>query len=852
MPRLVRHPWPISGGFAAVNKPILTLLIFISLWFTGCGTKQVTQSSTVDQEKLEQIKKLIKEQAQENPTGPTGGSQTTDPLDPKAYVSLAVRPSKFEITEGLTDDTLRVIATQRNGEERTLSRDVSFQIEDASLLEIIDDEDSARFDIKALKPGKTRVTAAYDKLSIEFPVEVKARQIQSIEIVPKAISLGVPTRFRLSAQYDNLTQEDISDGIVWQSNSTSFLQGGANSATTGIFTGYKVGSVGLNAEYQGMSIVSRTQIQMPAIRSIQVMADSNTFLLGTYAPVQAIATFQNNNSFDITSSVTWSVNDPTIGVVNSQGMLDALYPGELVVRAQYGDVYGEETFNVSSVNFASFRLVPASASIPLGMSQTFKLYGVLADNSEQDITAYARWTSSSDLVAKAGGLEETPVRGLYAAVQKGSAVALAKYGSTTVQANLIITDAALQSLTIKTDNPEGACGVNNPQFTAEGLLSDNSSKDMTAVVTWSVEPADAAIPSTDPAQPGLILTKKVGLATVTASYFEAATQKLVKASSAINIQAAVVTGVGITAPLSSLAIGQSVQMTAGQIMSCGTGADYTSQVTWSSSDPSLVTMSNTAGSKGLLTTLGSTSTPKTVTISATGGGFDGSFEMEIRPKEVESISVVPVQNVLIVGAGSTALTVNATFTDGSLENMSNIASYPGYTLQYYLTDCAATGCGSIHATSGLVTAGSLEGLIKPRAVLTTPQGKVIISPSASVKIVSKCTAPGKLSGYYCVFMSAKGASCEQTCSATGRTYHTATLSVYGSGGDPMECSNALYDLGYIKKLETDKFNHGLGLGCSIWTVPALNIQQSVRETATPTNANASDPDFERVCACRET
>ncbi len=643
-------------------------LIIISLWLGGCGTKQVTQSTAVDQEKLEQIKKLIKEQAQETQTGSSsGGSTQTDPQDPKAFVSLTVRPGKFEITEGLVDDTLRVIATQRNGEERTLSRNVSFVIEDSSLLEIIDDEDSARFDIKAIKPGKTKVTAQLDGLSIEFPIEIKARQIQSIEILPKSISLGVPTRFRLSANYDNLTQADITDGIVWQSNSGSYLQGASDSSSTGIFTGLKVGSVGLKADYQGMSIVSRTQIQMPAIRSIMVTADSNSFLLGTYAPVQAVATFNNNNSFDITSSVSWSVNDSSIGTVNSQGMLEALYPGELVVKAQYGDVHGEETFTVSSVSFKSFRLDPPSASFPLGMTQSFKLYGVLANNSEQDITAYARWTSSNDATAKAGGMEEPAVRGLYAAVQKGTATAYARYGGTTLQAALTITDAALASLTIKTDNPEGACGVNHPQFTAEGLLSDNSSKDMTASVTWSVDPADAAIPSST--QHGLIITKKAGTATVTASYLEPSTNQLIKASSVITIQAPVVTGVGITAALTSLAIGQSTQMTAGQIMSCGTGADYTNQVTWSSNNTNLVTLSNSSGSKGLLTTQGSTSTPTTVTISAVGGGFNGTFDMEIRPKEVESITIVPAKTSLVVGTDSSTVTVNATFTDGSLENM---------------------------------------------------------------------------------------------------------------------------------------------------------------------------------------
>jgi hypothetical protein len=102
-----------------------------------------------------------------------------------------------------------------------------------------------------------------------------------------------------------------------------------------------------------------------------------------------------------------------------------------------------------------------------------------------------------------------------------------------------------------------------------------------------------------------------------------------------------------------------------------------------------------------------------------------------------------------------------------------------------------------------------------------------------------------------VFLASKGASCDQACSTGGRSYHPATLSTYGSSGDPVECSNALYSLGYVKKLETDQFNHSVGLGCSIWTVPALNIQQSIRETATPTNGADSDPDFQRVCACRE-
>ncbi len=834
----------------AISAAVLSFSLCIGI---ACGTKQVTQASTnVDQEKLEQIKKLIAEQAQQSgSTSTTTGSTNPEALDPKAFVSLSIRPVRFEITEGLVDETLRVIGTQRNGEERTISKDTDFTIAETGVIEIFDDPDSARFDIKALKPGKTNVTAHYQNLNTDFTVEVKVKQITSIEVVPKAISLGVPTRFRLSANYDNLTQTDVTDSIQWQSNGSSLLLGAADSGSSGIFTGQMVGSIGLKAQYQGLSIVSRTQIQMPAIRSIAVSADSSTFLLGTFAPVKAIATFMNGNTFDISSSVHWSVSDSAVGTVNSQGMLDALYPGELVVRAQYGDVYGEETFTVSSVAFRSFRIEPTTASFPLGMNQTFKLYGVLPSNQEQDITPYARWTSSNDLIAKAGGIEEPAVRGLFAAVQKGSAIASVRYGTTTLQAPITITDAALSSMTIKTDNPEGACGVNNPQFMADGILSDNSNKDMTSLVTWSVDPADVAVPSSVSQQNGLILSKKTGIATVTASYLEPSTNQIIRATAPINVQGATVTGVGISSVKNSLAIGQSVQMQAGQIMSCGTGADYTNQVTWSSDNSAIVTISNAAASKGLLTTQGSVSQPTNVTISAIGGGFNGTFNIEIRPKEVTTISLVPIKNSLVVGGDTTTSTLTATYTDSSTADMTNIAAFPGYSLQFSLADCPSTGCGSIHATSGLVTSGSIEGMVRPKVVMTAPDGNLIVSNTASVKVVSKCTGSGKLSGYYCIFLGSKGSSCDTVCQAGSRTYHPATLGTYGSNGDPIECGNALYDLGYIRKLESDRFNHSKGVGCAVWHVPDLGIQQSVRETATTTTAAESDADFQRVCACRE-
>lgn len=842
-----------------MNRLIIKLLLsyssytVCSLFLLACGSKQVTSASTqVDQAKIDQIKKLIAEQAAQNsPSTSKAGSNTTETLDPKALVSLTIKPGKFEVTEGLIDDSLRVIATQRSGDELTLKGDVSFTLHDAGLIEIIDDPESASFAIKALKPGTCLVTARYKNLDIDFKVEVKAKQVSSIEIVPKALALGVATRFRLAINYDNFTQTDITEGIQWQSNNASYLLAASDGASSGIFTGQAVGTVGMKAEYQGLSVVGRTLVQMPSIRSISVTADSNSLLLGSSSPVKAMATFMNGTVFDISSSVQWSVSDTSIASINSTGTMEAIYPGEVTVRAAYGNVFGEESFTVSSVVFKSYRIEPSSASIPLGMTQSFKLFGILPNNQEQDISVYTRWSSSDDSIVRTGGLDEVPVRGLYAALQKGSATVFAKYGSTQFQVPFTVNDAALVGLTIKTDNPDGVCGVNSPQFHAEGLLSDSNSKDMTSQVTWSVSPSDFATPSSALDKKGLFVTKKSGTAIVTASFLEPSTNQIIQASAPISASASVATGIAITAPQTSLAIGQGMQLEAAQVASCGSGTSYTEKVSWSTNNTNLITLSNAVGTKGLLSTKGSVNSPVTVVITATSGTFTASFDLEVRPKEVSSISISPVSPQLVVGGNTTTPILTATYTDNTTADMTVISNFPGYSVTYALTDCTSTGCGSMSSSSGLMTSGNVEGLIRPKAILTTPSGKIIVSSAGSVKVVSKCTAPGTRSGYYCVFLGSLGQSCSQVCQAQNRSYHAATLNTLGSAGDPLECSEALYNLGYTKKLETDKFDHDVGVGCSIWTVPALGIQQSVRETATTTDSSSLDVDFQRVCACQE-
>ena len=117
-------------------------------------------------------------------------------------------------------------------------------------------------------------------------------------------------------------------------------------------------------------------------------------------------------------------------------------------------------------------------------------------------------------------------------------------------------------------------------------------------------------------------------------------------------------------------IGSPYQFTATGTFSDGTTQDLTSRVTWKSSTTSVATVSNTAGSKGMLTPLKVGST----TISATLAGQTGS-------SGIISVSAAVLQSIVVTPANSTVkatktvqFTATGHYNDGSTQDLTKSTS----------------------------------------------------------------------------------------------------------------------------------------------------------------------------------
>jgi hypothetical protein len=832
-------------------------LILIPLFALLSCTKTV-QSKVVpaDQAKLEEIKKALAEQSQiinaKSPLSSSDPGAIMSDEEKKKIVSIRVTPPSLSILEGLTE-TVSVIGRQADGREITLSDKLEFEAVTPTLIDVPSAAVQSRFTIKTKAPGRGSMNVTYAGLTTNFEVLVKAKEILAIDVFPKSIALGTPTRFRLNVVYNNNTQAEINTGVRWETTSPAYLLGDASSQDTGIYTGSKVGFGGMRASYSGQNIVARIEIKMPKISSIRLDSDNDTFLLGTQVNIRAMATFATGNSFNISSSVAWQSSDASIATIGPTGELEALFPGETQIKATYDTISGSAPYYVTSVNFLDTRLEATVVTVPAGLSLNYKLWGRKVDNTEVDITSYARWTSSDATVLQSGMLETPKVPGRFTGVIPGTATVSARYGTLTKTVTVTVSEAAVVGLTMTSENPEGECGINQPKMAVVGALSDGNTKDITESVTYSVSPSSAGAPHTDPTKKGVIVTTQAVATKVNASYTETKTGITYTAELPISILPAKELGVGIQAVRESIAYGETLELKAGQIMSCGTGLDYTGTSSWVTDNSASVlnTYINTAGSKGIFPSSmidnAPTTAPITVKISAIKNSFRSDINIVVRPKEVKTISVRAPATA--IDTGTTLQTVlNARYSDASSVDMVDMSLFPGFTAQYSVTDCDLGGCASIDPATGLVTAGTREGRVKIFATLGTPQGYSVISAKVNLDIQSRC-ASGTRVGFYCLYKGAKGASCSATCTAAGGTYNLATEAVYGKVGLAADCDDAIKAFGFTSGLETPSLNKGKGLGCSIYEITNLSILRGVRETSTATSSAAFDTDFFRICAC---
>jgi hypothetical protein len=318
-------------------------------------------------------------------------------------------------------------------------------------------------------------------------------------------------------------------------------------------------------------------------------------------------------------------SQPVTGTDGSiSNCVDGLQPVPALVQASDGNVYGTTAWGGTNGGYGTvFRLSlgptltsievkPGSVEIDVGQTQPYTATGHYSDDSTKDLTAQVTWTSSSTAVATiTPGPLATPVA---TAVGPGSTEIRASLGSVIGRATLIVN---AQLVTIEVSPLSQILKIGQQQsYTATGHYSDNSTKDVTAQVTWASDNAAVATITPGPLPNPVATAVGAGTAQISASLGGKFGYATLTVSPPLTIT--------VSPNSAAVDVGLTQPFTATGNYSDGTKQDLTSLVTWTSSNTARATITAAGVATGV--------SPGVTTITATLGSVgELGASLTVRP-----------------------------------------------------------------------------------------------------------------------------------------------------------------------------------------------------------------------------
>ena len=256
------------------------------------------------------------------------------------------------------------------------------------------------------------------------------------------------------------------------------------------------------------------------------------------------------------------------------------------------------------------------SSLVAGRSGQMTATAKYSDGSSKDVTALATWSSGdvTALTISNDAQSKGVIKGVVAATVHVQAALDGQSGD----AEVTVGAAELETLALSPGSAPLALGT-TVQLMAVGTYSDGSTKDVTGLVLWNTDDEDVLHVGRDLGSAGLVTALMQGSAHVSASLGN------VVASIEIVVSAPLLASMQLAADAAVLNVGDSVQLSSTGSYTDETTQDLTDAVSWTSSDESLLSISNSDGSRGLATAMGA----GTVTVTATLGDVIATYEITI-------------------------------------------------------------------------------------------------------------------------------------------------------------------------------------------------------------------------------
>lgn len=578
--------------------------------------------------------------------------------------------------------------------------------------------DVGAVDLRALKSGVTGTLG----------ITVTAATLSAIDVRPASTSLALGTTqlFTATGRFSDASSRSLTAMATWASSDDTIVSVDG----TGRGVALKLGMAEVRASFMGVSGTAQVTVTDATLRALEATPSAFNLPLGSSRAVTLQGRYSDGTFQDLTSMAAWRSGTPGVASVDDAGVVTAVGQGLSVITASVGAISTTSSVTCTAPQLQTIRVAPQAPSVPLGLTQTLTATGVYTDATTRDLTQAVTWSSSDAGVAVISNLAGE--NGLVNTVSEGVVVVTASNGTLSGSTTLTVAPPLLLSLQIDPAQVNLPAGLSR-QLTATGSFSDTSTRDLTSQVTWSSQFSGVATVSNDAGVEGLVTAIAVGSTSVDA------TLGLVTASRVVVVSAPVLQRIDVTAAVSSVAKGRTLQLQAMGTYTDGTQQNLTSTATWTSSSGTTLSVS-AAGLASALQVGAATAT-------ATFGSVSGALPLTVTAAEVDALTLSPSAPSVALGLG-VQLTVQATYSDGTVAPLSTGLTW---SVADPLIASVANGAVSTLAEGQTVvtaTIGSVQGSVTVQ-VLPPVLTAIALTPSAAFALdktqTQTVTAEGTLS-----------------------------------------------------------------------------------------------------------
>lgn len=540
--------------------------------------------------------------------GVSGSSAVTTLFEP--VLSVVFDQQTLSVLPG---GSATVVATARGRNGVVLpGRTITYQSLDPSIATV-----SNTGLVSGVRTGNVLITATSEGKVGQLQVTVSPAAVATV-----AVSLAATTRYVSQTSQATADVRDATGGvltgraIVWTSSNSNV----ATVSTTGLVTGVAPGTADIIATTGGKSGQATIKIDLVPVSSVTVALAQNARFVGQSTTATA-ATLDSIGGVLTGRPVVWTSSNTSVATVSATGVVSAIAQGTTNISAASEGKTGQAQLTVTLVPVAKVNVVLGSPTQFSG--QTTNATITLLDANNNVLTGRpVVITSSAPSVATVTGA------GLVTPVSIGTTNITAVSEGITGTAVYTVVQPPVATVSITLQQPARYTGQTTQ---ADVVLRDPLNRVITGrPITYTSSNQSVATVSAT----GLVTAIAVGSSTITA------TSEGISGTATVDVTLIPVSTVLVTVTQSALQIGQTSQATA--VTKDVNGVTLVGRtVTWASSDPNVVTVSNT----GLISAIAAGN----ANVTATSEGVSTSVPIVVTLIPVASVSVAIDKPLIYIG-----------------------------------------------------------------------------------------------------------------------------------------------------------------------------------------------------------